>query len=361
MPQHSLLEMLEYKRPEGSDTQKLFCEKYLEPYFGAPDEDGNYTLIINEKDNTQPVVCFTAHHDTVHREGGMQTIMRHGDDAYALNSDCLGADCTTGVWLILGMIEKGIPGVYVIHSGEEVGCLGSSALVKTYPYWLQDIKAVISFDRKGKESIITHQMGLRTCSNAFAESLADALSMPMKPDSTGAYTDSNEYRYVVSECTNLSVGYYNQHSAKETQDVFFAYQLLSALTKADWSKLVFERDNTKAEQEEWYEGGDKSYWPTYQPGDYAKRYGKANRLDDDPLAWDHGYDDDDRIYDRDYADPTQDNYDNVLELVKDFPEEVASLLDDWGVDAQYLLDQLEAIVDYKMQVKRKYGIASRKH
>ena len=38
---HSLVEMLRYKRPEGSDTQKAFCKRFLEPTFGKPDQFGN--------------------------------------------------------------------------------------------------------------------------------------------------------------------------------------------------------------------------------------------------------------------------------------------------------------------------------
>ena len=52
---HSLVEMLRYKRPEGSDTQKAFCKRFLEPTFGKPDQFGNYIKIIGDKPN----VCFT--------------------------------------------------------------------------------------------------------------------------------------------------------------------------------------------------------------------------------------------------------------------------------------------------------------
>ncbi len=353
MATYSLREMLEWKRPEGSQAQKDWCKKYLEPLFGMPDDHGNYTHIIYqpiEGGYVLPKIVFTAHHDTVHREGGFQTVLNHGDMLYAPNSDCLGADCTTGCWLILNMIDRGVPGIYVIHAGEEVGCVGSSLLVNDQPDWIKTVKAVISFDRKGTTSIITHQLGHRTCSDAFAKSLSEALGMPnLVPDNTGVYTDSNEYIYDVGECTNLSVGYYAQHTNKESQDVFFAYQLLHALLKADWSKLVFEK-----EVSERYE----SMWPTYQPGDYAKRYGRRYGQYD-PLDWDHGYTDyyDDRqetLYQKEYLSKNNDNEENLRELVRDFPEEVAAILEDWGVDAEYLYEQLEGLYDIRME--KKYGL-----
>lgn len=320
MPEHSLIEMLKWMRPEGSSTQKYFCKIYLEPTFGMPDKHGNYIHIVNEADGSHPVVCFTAHHDTVHREQGKQNVVLSGDIASAVDSSCLGADCTTGCWLILGMIDAKIPGVYVIHAGEEVGCKGSAALVKDHPVWLDKIKAVISFDRKGTESVITHQMGRRTASDAFAVSFAEALGMnSLRPDTTGAYTDSNEYQHIVSECTNISVGYYGQHTPKETQDVYFAYELLDALCNADWSKLVFERDPDTASLSAW---DDYNFYRQDYGSSIHKGASNAYKLED---------------------------------IIRDYPVEVASLLDDWGVDANYLIEQLESL-EYNAMFNRTMAV-----
>ena len=239
---YSLVEMLRYKRPEGSQTQREFCKRFIEPTFGKPDKHGNYIHIVGDNPN----LCFTAHHDTVHRTDGMQKVVITNDVASVASSkdsNCLGADCTTGVWLILGMIDYGVEGVYVIHAAEEVGCKGSRALVTDNPRWLGQLDAVISFDRYGDKSVITHQMGMRTASDEFAKSFAEAVNLPqLEADDGGSYTDSNEYAYDVSECTNISVGYYGQHGVNETQDLDFADVLLTALCLADWSKLVFKRD-----------------------------------------------------------------------------------------------------------------------
>lgn len=303
-----LVEMLKYKRPIDSWSEEEFCKKYLEPVFGERDEFGNYILTVYGKvprGLVQPNLCFTAHYDTVHRTSGMQEVVVQGDIISAVQSECLGADCTTGIWLILGMIEAKIPGVYIVHYGEESGCIGSSLLAASNPHWLEHLEAVISFDRKGEESIITHQMGLRTASDAFAMSLATALDMPtLRPDTTGSYTDSNEYMHLVSECTNLSVGYLNQHSKGETQNLFFAEHLLDKLINADWSKLVFERD----------------------PAAYMDKY----YLDDDFST----------PRDRPSTVGERTNVDDLNNLIWDFPDEIACVLDDWGVDAEYLYSQI---------------------
>jgi hypothetical protein len=188
--------MLRYKRPEGSVTQREFCKRFLEPTFGRPDKHGNYIHIVGDKPN----LCFTAHHDTVHRDDGMQQLIVMNDVvsvADSKKSNCLGADCTTGIWLMLGMIDYGVEGVYVVHAAEEVGCKGSRALVNDFPEWLGHIDAVISFDRYGTESVITHQMGLRTASDAFAASFAKAVNLPqLKADDGGLTATSMHLTYL---------------------------------------------------------------------------------------------------------------------------------------------------------------------
>lgn len=296
-------QMIRWMRPAGSPALDLFCEMYLEPIFGKPDEHGNYVKVVNNKDGSAPNLCFTAHSDTVHYEGGIQDLRAEGNWLFAEESNCLGADCTTGIWLILEMIHSQTPGVYVIHAEEEIGCIGSRKLVKDKPQWLDDIDAVISFDRKGNDSIVTHQLGIRTASDAFAKSLALALDMPdMKPDSTGVYTDSNEYIDIVGECTNISVGYLAQHSKSECQDMEFLVELRDKLVSADWSKLVFSR----------------------QPMD--------------PSEYDYmGYR---SKFDTKFYDAGDSDKDLILSLVYDHPDEIADYLYNLGFTSDAIAEEL---------------------
>ena len=297
---HSLVEMLRYMRPEGTVTQREFCKRFLEPVFGRPDEHGNYIMQVG----FEPHLCFTAHHDTVHKQEGMQKVVVTNDVvsvADSKTSNCLGADCTTGIYIMLNMIEEGIEGTYVIHAAEEVGCKGSAALVDDMPDWLMYTKAVISFDRYGDKSVITHQMGMRTASDAFAKSFADALDMPqLKADDGGSYTDSNEYSLLISECTNISVGYYGQHGVNETQDLEYLDMLIDHLVSADWSKLVFKRD--PAVMESLY----------YDKKSYA-------------------------------IDNTRENsdVDGLMDLVIDYPQAVAELLAAYGFTPYSLMEECQ--------------------
>lgn len=158
------------------------------------------------------------------------------------------------------MIRAGIPGRYVFHREEEVGGLGSSYVAKEMPKLLDGIKFAIAFDRKGGKDVITHQAGQRTASDAFAKSLAAALDpLVYLPDDWGVFTDTANYDQIVPECSNISVGYYNAHTRDELQDVYHAQQLLKVLLKADFTKLVCERDPSKPDVDDWY-GGYYGAW-----------------------------------------------------------------------------------------------------
>lgn len=318
---HSLTEMLKYKRKHGTDSIKDFCQRFLHPTFGYPDNNGNYVLEVGKSK-----ICFASHYDSVHNSDGMQTISIKNDlVSLALPSDsnCLGADCATGMWLMLEMIEAKVEGVYVIHAQEESGCIGSLAMVKSNPKWLDKLDVVISFDRKGKESIITHQMMIRTASDAFAISLDKILGLNQRPDNTGSYTDSNSYQTRVAECTNLSVGYEGQHTKFETQDISFAIELRNALVAANWSELVVERDPSVV-QYDYTENWASRYYGSL---DYGSRY--SSQFDSKMEA-------------------SRPNSDDFLKLVLGHPEGIALILEDMLGNPYDLVDML---YEYGEEVK----------
>lgn len=282
-----LLTMLTYGRPEGSRHQQRFNRRFIEPVFGPPDEHGNYVLVVG----ADPLsIAFMAHHDTVHQQSQRQKIEVTNGIAHLptnSNSSCLGADCTTGVWLILEMIEAQVPATYVIHAGEEIGCVGSSLLA---PDLGPSLNFAISFDRMGTNSVITHQMGMRTASNAFVKSFVEATGLvDYEADGGGSYTDSNEYAPFTPECTNISVGYQHQHTKREVQDIGHAMFLRDHLLNARWEKLEAHRDPSRI----------------------------------DRLGWLYGTP-------------------SIEELVTDNPTEVALILKDLGYDARTLEGEIEA-------------------
>ena len=180
------------------------------------DPHGNYFYKIG---NSRTI--FASHLDTACKE---QVGVTHVFEDNMIKTDgksILGADDKAGVAIMINMINHNISGLYYFFIGEEVGCIGSG-LASKYGDFKGKFDRVISFDRRGTDSVITYQSSSRCCSDDFARSLSkqlNLLGMNYKPDDTGVYTDSAEFVDIISECTNLSVGYYKEHTHNESQDI----------------------------------------------------------------------------------------------------------------------------------------------
>lgn len=270
----TLFEILSFARPHDSPCEKAFCKEFIDKAHPDMMQDafGNRILRIG----SAPIL-WSSHVDTVAAAGGPQLLNFDTETgivelAAGKPGMSLGADDGVGIWIMLALIEKGMEGLYVFHRGEEKGCLGSRWIVNNTPDLLTGIDAAIAFDRAGYRDIITHQSFGMTASDKFAWSLAAQLNkvgtLRFQPDDTGVYTDTNEYAHLIPECTNVSVGYYGQHTSGETLDVHHAEELLSAVLMLDLDAFHIERTPG--------EGG----WDIGRPA-IRKRY--ASKLADDML------------------------------------------------------------------------------
>ena len=239
-PALRLATMLQWKRPAGSQYVQWFIDDFLSDFGGWQDQAGNYFVRIG----TGSRVLWSSHTDTVHSTAGHQKISISGDllkVSKTENSSCLGADCTTGVWLMSEMIAAGVAGLYCFFADEEIGGQGSSDFAKTPGDQLAGLDYAIAFVRKGKTSVITHQGGQRCCSDLFADSLAALLPAGYQTDTGGTFTDTANLTDLVGECTNISVGYEGAHTAGETQSISHALALREKLLRFDETKLVKHR------------------------------------------------------------------------------------------------------------------------
>lgn len=209
------------------------------------DSFGNYYTILGDSD-----VCFTCHLDTASRsknEIGLLSHIKDGDEFIVTNGkSILGADDKSGVTILMHMIANNIPGVYWFFIGEERGGLGSRYVAENYEKYpfMNKIKKCISFDRRNYYSVITQQMGVQCCSNEFAQQICDEMSkngLQMKLDPTGIFTDSASFIDLIPECTNVSVGYFNEHTNQEAQNMTFLEKLCKASLNCDWSNLKVYR------------------------------------------------------------------------------------------------------------------------
>ena len=123
--------------------------------------------------------------------------------------------------------------------------------------------------------------------------------MLFRSDPTGSFTDSYSFFDTVSECVNLSVGYYSQHSKDEHQDLNFLEALVDACITMDWEALPVARDPDAFTPVELF--GRNMYPPAYE--------------------------------------------DSLLDFVYDHPYVVADLLDQWGITLRDL-EEHKALCEY---------------
>jgi hypothetical protein len=234
------------------------------------DEFGNLFIKIGESD-----VMFTSHLDTA--TSALSEVV-HVIDGVNIKTDgksILGADDKAGVTIMLHMIENNIPGLYYFFLGEEVGCVGSRKVASKYKEEKQEgINKVISFDRRGTTSIITFQSGSRCCSDKFGDELSKQLNLAndtfsYKNDTTGLLTDSIQFVKLYPECTNISVGYQNEHTFSEVQNIEHLEKLAEACLKVDWNNLPVDRDPSKTEYNYGSYGGG---WGSEYDYDYDYGY-----------------------------------------------------------------------------------------
>ena len=345
----TLMGMLKSVRPAGGVGEKAYIERMLSSirrmgYTPIIDDAGN--IIVNNLATTDAtsMVMFTSHTDSVHHtdspDGTQQLAFKSADrtivglasqdkQQFGFTPSCLGADCATGNYIMLRLLQANAKGLYCFFRQEEVGGIGSEFFrndPQNEKYW-DKLTHCISFDRKGYTSIITEQWGGQCASDEFALDLAEAIAMAdvnqrlesFVADPTGSFTDSANFTDVISECTNLSVGYFNQHTASETQDLQFADDLCDALCQIDWTAInsyrdpketvVYSRAMAKSSVHTWF---DDSY-PFGSQSDYSTYYddymdGPSVLLDDLHYNLQHG------------------GLEYAKELVINSPEQAAELL-----------------------------------
>ena len=221
--------------PNGTEDDII---RYL-PNGVQKDIVGNYFLKIG---NSETV--FACHIDTACK---YKSNVKHLIEDNIIKTDgktILGADDKAGMCILFFMIQKNIPGLYYFFIGEEVGCIGSKNISKNILLF-NTYKRIISFDRRGENSVITHQSRKRTCSDDFANSLIyeyEKSGLVLEKDQNGVYTDSAEFTDVISECTNISVGYMYEHTNNEQQNIFYLEKLAVASAMVDWESLETKRN-----------------------------------------------------------------------------------------------------------------------
>lgn len=343
-----LFDILRRPRFAGTEGEQYVIDTYIATLPGAiEDEFGNFWVTVNLPDGSTPTSVFSSHLDTVHRKKDADTYKLSIKKAWVEVKDggVLGADCGTGIWLMLNMIKAQVPGLYLFHREEEIGG-GGSAFIASGPlgkvFTALGVKRCIAFDRKGTNHVITHQGGTRCCSDTFGDALADALNagsgMNFDLNDGGSFTDSANYTDLIGECTNLSVGYYDQHTQSECQDLSFCTRLAKQLIKIDWEALPTARAPGEEDPDAylwkgWYTGYRGTLPDKYD--DYSGYY--ADHDSPLQLARKAGVLDTTRHLKHDF--------DAMGELIAANPSEVADILEQLGYDYDSLATELMTTYD----------------
>ena len=307
---HALKEMLSYCRPCGSSMEKKFIQRYIIPHKPVVDFASNHIITVG----TEPNVLWSCHTDTVHRQGLRQKvrIQRNGMlYATSTHSNCLGADDTAGVWVALELIKRQVPGVYVFHYGEEVGCIGAKHIEEHNKDLLKSVNISIALDRRGTTSLVTAQSCMEGCSDVFGMALRNALDMEHELDPNGIWTDNVEYFGIIPENINLSVGYEYAHSPNECLDSRYLQNLVDALSKINYKELPIVRTPRH-----------KIIYKSYVGG-----YG--------------GWGSFDTITDKNFGAVKSSSELHVLtQLLREYPRQVAKMIQSYGFDVADIIEHL---------------------
>lgn len=286
----TLIDILSMRREHDSEGEAVFVQKYLNPLKPTLmyDDEGNVLAYVVDNAKGKSTVLWSCHIDTMHRNKTKNPdqltqevwVDEHGVAFVTDKDDCLGADDGAGIWLMLEMLKADTAGVYVFHRGEEKGCWGSSRMALHHKDWLAKFTHAIAFDRRATHSVITFQSGARACSDMLGNKLVELLGMNHMLDETGVYTDTAEYMEIIPECVNISSGYENEHSHRETLDTKYLLSLRDAVCAVDWltADLPVDRDPTVYE-------GRKYDWGAWTKGstwdyDYYTGGGKYDGYSD---------------------------------------------------------------------------------
>lgn len=235
--------LTDFTHTYGQENQviKIITDLVSIPF--QKDEYGNYFIKVGNSNS-----LFVAHLDNAVKQKLKVTKVHYKkDDRHFIKTDgltILGADDKTGIVIMLNMIEQKVPGLYYFFIGEEVGLVGSLLYHKNKTNIFQNIDRCVAFDRKGYGSIINRMKGSDCCSNEFVDALSSEFrknGLKFKADPYGVGTDSASFMGIVAECVNLSVGYFNEHTYNEEQDMDYLLDLAEASTKIDWENLPVVR------------------------------------------------------------------------------------------------------------------------
>jgi len=245
-----------------SEIKRVLKDKGI-PYEYQP----GFFLVTKQHSTPCPLICV--HVDTCNRIPPEKVVNTDGIVSLPPDSDssCLGADDRAGVWIALEMIKRGTTTdfEYGFFDGEESGAIGSRA----YKPKDDAYTCFIGLDRKanGGRNVATYGYDNTELISIFT-------NIGYK-EQQGSFTDCS----VLAErtglaCLNLSVGYANEHTKKETLNISqMKYTLFTML-----GVVIPKKDYPDEYTTNGFSGWSSNYSLAYEPvccdlcGDHTELY-----------------------------------------------------------------------------------------
>lgn len=265
------------------------------------DAKGN---ILSDPTPDEAKVWFVGHTDTVHRthvDDQPLRIVGIGDWLMACwcgpkgvsspEQTGIGGDDKVGVWAALEACRReseGGPKVAAFFPvDEEIGCVGTRAFDMKLA---AKAKCFLQLDRRGDSDAIEHTNGIPIWTPEFRELIQPSLKeFGFKP-ANGSLTDIGEFsKELRKPSMNISSGYHDAHSSKETvnwkqafHSLAFAFSVTDAADKhtGSFGELEAPKPVTYGTHRGWR--GDDSWDDSYYGGRHWKRWsGRDDAADKD--------------------------------------------------------------------------------
>lgn len=217
-----LLKLYSFESVHGTDDEKAIadwiCEWLDKNNITGYKRTGNNIYRLGNVD--YPIL--SAHLDQVKTNGKAARFFMNAEEKIIAFNDkweqtSLGADDKNGVWVILQALKEfGKDLNFIISEGEESGCVGIKALETAKI--LDEIDAqqfCIVLDRRGNKDMLKSGAGTTFCST-LAQDLCNFLYQDFEV-TAGSISDTAT---ICKHCesVNMSVAYFNPHSATEMTD-----------------------------------------------------------------------------------------------------------------------------------------------
>jgi hypothetical protein len=196
---------------------------------------------IVTKQHKKPCPLICVHLDTVSPKPP-KMLKCSNSIVTAPEAACLGADDRAGVYIALQMLKRQTKTQfeYGFFMGEERGAIGSNEYGRFYP----EHTAYIGLDRASRNN--KQNMALYGYDN-------DKLSKLFPyPESIGSVSDCSVLSsYTDAACVNLSVGYQNEHTAKESLNLLQMLETLNVMLNIDIPDKPYPSEYRQVSKYKW--------------------------------------------------------------------------------------------------------------